>query len=382
LGPDELSVNKHQVADQHGRSARAPIRIASWPSSGLNAYIRLFYRALEPYGIEHVPGLRIDDGALRSMAGSVDAIHIQWCPEDVWRCRRGVSGRVHGVLGLWRYLRLASRLGIRVLWTVHDLDHHDGSDAVDRFGYRVLARGADLCVCHSEWSRRELIRRYGGRPARSIVMQHGNYDGVFPRPRDPVYTLRRLGLRPGRPTLACLGFLRPYKGFDLAIAAAARLADRCQLIVGGPPHDQDYTAALAAQARDLENVHLLLQPLPDDLFSDILHAADCVLLPYRRITGSAALLTALTFGRGVVASDLPYFREILAIEPAAGVLFGVGCVDRLAAAVDEFFNLSLDRRSAARRLADRCDWDAAIVPVAEWLQRSCSRIHSGAFVPA
>ena len=53
----------------------------------------------------------------------------------------------------------------------------------------------------------------------------------------------------------------------------------------------------------------------DQAYSDIVAAADAVLLPYRKITGSAVLLAAWTLGRGVVASDLPYFREMADGEP-------------------------------------------------------------------
>ena len=102
--------------------------------------------------------------------------------------------------------------------------------------------------------------------------------------------------------------------------------------------------------------------------ADLLHTADCVLFPYRKITGSGALAAAQTFGRGVVVSDLPYFREMLAAEPLAGEFFPAGDAAGLAAAVRRFFDATLaERHVASRRLADRCTWEKAVAPVAAWM---------------
>ena len=360
------------MTGHHGGDS--PIRIASWPFAGTNHYIELFYRALEPYGVRLIRGLRIEDAFLRDHAGEFDAIHIQWIPEDMWRGRGiGVAGRLYGVAGLWRYLALAKSLGLRILWTVHDIEHLEGGGLADRCGYRLLARCADLCICHSEWCRQQLLDRYGGRASATFVIPIGNYDGVFPPPQDRQNTLARLRLHEGRRTLLCHGLVRPYKGFDLAIEAVGRLGPDYQLIVAGNPQDSWWRERLRTLAAGSPNVALVLERLDDQTISDLADLADCFLLPYRHITGSGALLTALTFERGVVASDLPYFRETLSPEPEAGVLFAPGHVEALAAASRAFFAIPLNRRCAAsRRLADRYAWTQAITPIARWLQREFS----------
>ena len=79
----------------------------------------------------------------------------------------------------------------------------------------------------------------------------------------------------------------------------------------------------------------LQQELHDVDLANLLHAADCVVLPYLEIVGSGALAACLTLARGVVVSDLPYFRESLAREPDAGVFFRPGDAPGLAAAVTD-----------------------------------------------
>jgi beta-1,4-mannosyltransferase len=341
---------------------------------GDNEYIELFYKALEPYGVCARDGLIIWDKILREQAPQLDIIQIQWCPERIWRGDNPPRLRhLRYVARLWKYLRLAKRLGLRVVWTVHDFVHHDhqGSGFVDRCGYRVLARGADLCICHSEKVRWDVLRHYWARPKRTVVMPHGNYDGVFPSPRPRSQTLTQLDLSEGAKTLVCFGLIRPYKGFDLALDALRVLGNEYQLIVSGLPLEPRFGDELRERARGMPNVRLILERVKKKRLADFIHAADCVLMPYRRITGSAALLTSLTLGRGVVASDLPFFREILTQEPEAGVLCTPGDARDTARAIDAFFSIPAEsRHAAARRIADRYDWNLVTRPVADWLQRT------------
>ena len=59
-------------------------------------------------------------------------------------------------------------------------------------------------------------------------------------------------------------------------------------------------------------------------FSDAVAASDAVLLPYHAVTGSGVLFAAWTLGAGVIASDLPFFREMLESRPLGGRTFRLG----------------------------------------------------------
>ncbi len=355
------------------------IELQFYPKFSNNEYIELFYKALEPYGVRARDGLIIRDKILREKAPKLDIIQIHWLPERIWRGgshRLGYLpvGRVWKywrIARLWKDLRLAKRLGLQVVWTVHDFVHHQGSGLVDRLGYLVLARSANLCICHSEKIRGDVLRWYRARPERVVVMPHGNYDGVFPSPHQRSQTLTELDLSEDAKTLVCFGRIRAYKGFDVALDALRILGNEYQLIVVGAPDEPRFSNELRERAQGMPNVRLILEDVDKQRLADFIHAADCVLMPYRRITGSGALLTSLTLGRGVVASDLPFFREILTRELEAGVLCTPGDARDIARSIDVFFRIPAERRhAAARRIADRYDWNLVIRPVADWLQRT------------
>jgi glycosyltransferase involved in cell wall biosynthesis len=158
--------------------------------------------------------------------------------------------------------------------------------------------------------------------------------------------------------------LREYKGLDLACAAVERLNGRVQMIIGGPRNAGfDATQLLENVARTPGGV-LIERRLSDQEFADLTAASDAILLPYRAITGSSALLAALGLGRGVVASGLPYFQEILADEPDAGVTVPDWDVDAWSDGILRYLARPASVRSrAALRVAERYSWDACVEPL-------------------
>jgi beta-1,4-mannosyltransferase len=347
-------------------SAR-PIRVASWPHwYAPNRYLDLFYRALEPFGIEHVPHVPLtwSEPLLRE----VDVVHLHWA-YAFWRGRpRSAPGQLLAVTRLWRFLAVARRRAVPVIWTVHNVGHHEGRQSGDHVGERLLHRMVDLRIFHSQSGWSAACARYGPGRGAALVMPHGNYDGAMPAPAACALTLAREQLPTNRKRLLCFGQVRPYKGFDLALAALDHLpASEYHLIIAGRGQ-HGCAEQLRQSANGRQDVTLRLEEMSEQRLADLLAVSDAVLLPYRNITGSGVLMAALTAGRGVVATDLPYFREVLSDAHAAGVLAEPGNPRALAAAISAFFEVPAEKRhSAARALADHYSWPRLVRPVAQWL---------------
>jgi beta-1,4-mannosyltransferase len=344
--------------------------------SGLDhPYFRHLHQALERRGIAISGSVQIGVSWLRANRGRIDAIHFHW-PETIWRDRRSgtrhfVSRAVHSsreLLRTARFLREARRLGIIRVWTIHNLEPHEGASLWDRLGYRLIGRSADIVVSHSAWSLEEAKRGHRIGCGTSIVLPMGTMHEAYPPPRPRETVLTELGLDPARPMVSCLGRLREYKGLDLACAAVERLRGRVQLVVGGPAQSGFDVAALRDALGRVPSAVLLPRHLSDQEFADLMGASDAALLPYRNVTGSAVLLTAIGFGRAVIAADLPYFREVLAGEPDAACLVADGDPAAWAGAIEAFLSRPLElRQRAALRLAERYSWDRAVAPLVEAL---------------
>ena len=353
-----------------------PFRIAAFPAGVTrwqNPYFTLCHAALAKRGISVSDDLEIDLRWIEAHGDRVDAVHLHW-PEHFWRRNFAGTGRIQraarasdSLLRLHRFVRAAHRRRVQCMWTVHNLEPHEGAYRWDHYGYRLLAHDCDVVICHSQSAARDVRDTYNPR-GRVVVMPIGDPAPAYPRARPRDEVLAELHLDPQRPVVSCLGRLRPYKGLDVACGAVERLNGRVQLILGGPRHGLlDASPIFAAMGRTSGVV--IDRELTDQEFVDLTAASDAILLPYRAITGSSALLSALGLGRGVLTSDLPYFREILAGEPDAGMVVSGWDTATWANALLEYLERrpAAVRSRAALRLAARYHWDRCVEPLVDAL---------------
>ena len=358
------------AAEQHPLFSIAafPAGVTRWQ----NPYFTLFHAALAKRGISVSDDLEIDLNWIEAHGDRVDAVHLHW-PEYYWRRHFAGTSRLQraarasdSLLRLHRFVRAARRRRVQCIWTLHNLEPHEGAYRWDRYGYRLLAHDCDLVICHSQSAARDVRDTYRPR-GRVVVMPIGDPAPAYPRARSRDEVLAELHLDPQRPVVSCLGRLRPYKGLDVACGAVERLNGRVQLIIGGARDGLLDASPIFSAIGRMSGV-VIDRELTDQEFADLTAASDAILLPYRAITGSSALLSALGLGRGVVTSDLPYFREILAGEPEAGMVVSGWDTASWANALLEYLECpAAVRNRAALRLAARYHWDRCVEPLVDAL---------------
>ncbi len=352
------------------RGTRAPARLLVWPNpfrtKQENPYLELLYSALSEHGIRLSGELELRPGELGD--GEIDATHIHW-PEHLWLDRNApLKTRLRRLARLVWVLRQARRHRVCRIWTVHNLQRHEGNDWLDSLGFRMMYRESDLLLCHDETAY-DAIKRLVPK-SHVLIVPHGNYDGVFPNPRPRARILDELGLDRRTPTLGCLGAIRSYKGLDFACRALEGYPSPIQLIVAGTPKlPRDELQSLRRQMRQMPRAVLIEKELSHAEFADIVSVCDAVLLPYRKITGSGSLLAAWTLGKGVIASDLPFFRGMVAEDRACGELFRFGEADSLRRAVEAHLQIpAIERQRAALRKARAYQWSRCVEPLADFLR--------------
>lgn len=350
-----------------GSGETRPFTIAPFPATSGNPYLRLFYDALRPHGIVVREDAIFSARWVWTEARVLDALHVHW-PEILWGGRR--EGVLRSITKFYVVLAMARLRGLRLVWTVHNLDTHEPSPRVTQIARSYLARSADLLICHSERTAADVRAHYAPR-GEVVVMPHGNYDGVYPHTKTPSAEARRaFGLDEDRPVIACVGRLRDYKGLDVACEAARRLGGAVSLLVAGAPHPGFDVGALAERVRDTSGAVLVPRSLTDAEVALAVRSADLVLLPYRRVTGSGALLTAWTLGRAVIAARLPYFEEVALGADGAAWLYPPGDTEALVEAICEGLGVPASQREAgAWAQAARYDWGHVVRPVQEVLGR-------------
>lgn len=317
------------------------------------------YEALGAAGVE------VRDGDLTTFVraapragGRREVFHLNWIDHVAGgrpRALRAVAAAK--LLAVLTVARLRRR---HVWWTVHNLEPHERNRSATYAAVLPVVHLLVGTVHHlSETTRATFARRH------PLVARLGRTKVVTtPMPASGHHGRGAPPVPAGHPiaTFLVFGLLRPSKGVAELITsfvAAGATGPARRLVVAGAPVDERYGAALRAAAADDDRVDLRLRRLDDGELADTLASAHWAVLPYRRITNSAALVAALEAGLPVLGTDAPLFREVLAGHDRAGILFDLAS----APTPDDWSGWATgalepgheERRAAARQVAARHD---------------------------
>ncbi len=249
-----------------------------------------------------------------------DILHVQYLPMLRWPIP----------LDLW-LLRYCRARGAKIVLTVHDLLPHDTAEKHQAL-FRQLYHFVDGLICHSASIKTRLIAEFEIHPARISVIPHGPF--FYDLPVQHIHPiLTHLGVPENVPLVLWQGLVFPYKGVDLLLNAwkqVEEVNDAAYLVVAGTG-DPALLAALRQQAAALQLKRVCLHQkfITTEELAALYHRAEIVVYPYRAITTSGALATGLAFGKTILATDLPVFRELLVngvsaslVAPEKNVLSG------------------------------------------------------------
>jgi len=196
---------------------------------------------------------------------------------------------------------ILARARCPIVGVVHNVADHDSNRAAALVS-SVLIRRASAYVTHTR-DLAQSIRRLCP-SARVAVHPHPVFD--YPAAR---------GVPEKRADLELLmfGLLRPYKGVDVLLDALARSPNLSVMlsVVGESWQSERELRELIARRGLADRVEVVLRYVGDEEAAEHFARADVVVLPYRSVTGSGVLPLAFHYGKPVVASDLPGFRELV-----------------------------------------------------------------------
>jgi rhamnosyl/mannosyltransferase len=297
---------------------------------------------------------------LRRQLGDVDVVHLHG-PAPTFS---------DAFLALWSTVPRSERPGL--VYTHHSEIELLGAgplNAIYNGIHRRLSRAASHIVVSTESYRERLTAR--GRLANGYVE-------VIPFGIDEGHPSRRD--RRGRLVVAFVGQLRPYKGVDVLIRAAAQLPD-IAVHIAGTGHQGAALRQLAARL-GASNV-TFHGDVTDEAREQLLAAADVVALPSltRAEAFGIVLLEGMRAGAVPVASDLPGVRDVAG---GPGLLVRPGSVRALVQALCHLRDDPADRalRSAAAvEAAAAYRWEATVRDYHRVLADSALMRHVDAPVP-
>jgi len=266
--------------------------------------------------------------AVRFLFSKPDILHVQYLalldfgiPVEYW------------------FLRFAKLLGIKLVHTVHNVLPPDNGEP-RRHGYGRVYQLADLLICHGEEARTRLIKEFGIAAEKIVIVPHGP---MFENARCLSQQEARaaLGFSPDEVIILCFGVISPYKGVGWLLSAWHKIQGRtnARLVIAGTG-DPGLLASIEQQVQALgieHSVHLHLKFVPVETLPSFYQSADVIVYPYREVTTSGAITTGIGYGKAIVATRLPAFRELLR-DGETALLVDYGNVDDLSGALAQLIH--------------------------------------------
>ncbi|MET3961201.1 glycosyltransferase involved in cell wall biosynthesis [Marmoricola sp. OAE513] len=271
-----------------------------------NPYQAMLHADLGRVGARAVPVKNLLRFLRRRAAdkGAPGILHLHWTVPLL----QGIEGPFRTRLVLDRFtVALDGFLaaGGRLVWTVHNVLPHDARHRWAEIELaRLLVDRAHQVQVLSPATFEAVTEYYELDPARTEVVEHSSYLGVYPDTITRNEARERLGLAEDDRVLVALGGIRPYKGLDGLLDVFGVLAEqdpKLRLLVAGRPLREEEVADLRKRCEDDPRVVSAFEQVPDDELQVWMNAADLAVLPYRDILNSGAFLLAQTFGLPVVA---------------------------------------------------------------------------------
>ncbi len=208
-----------------------------------------------------------------------------------------------------------------LIYTLHDVIHHEGTPFYFRVTERLFRRMPDGLVVLTEQGR-QILTGEGMNPEKILVVPHGVYDFFTQYSREDVLE---------RKEILFFGRIEEYKGIGVLLKAARPLLDA----------DTDWSLQIAGGGdvtpyQDLLNhprIGLTNRFLTNAEVAEFMQRAAIVALPYISASQSGVIPTAYAFGKPVVATRVGGIPDLVR-DGETGLLIPPNDPDALRSALE------------------------------------------------
>lgn len=238
-------------------------------------------------------------------------IHLHW--QHPFLLSKSKIGTVVKSSMFTLQMLLLKLLGIKLVWTVHNITNHENVyKDIELFFSKLISKSADAIIVHCETSKCEIIKEFNIPETKITIIPHGNFIGFFKNNLSRNEAREILKISEEDLVFLFLGLIRPYKGvFELIDNFLLLNSKTAKLLIVGKVLDDQLSRRLQDKTAGISNVKLVSEFIPDDNLQLYTNAADVMVFPYRNILNSGSVISAMSFGKPVLCPDMGCIPEVL-----------------------------------------------------------------------
>jgi D-inositol-3-phosphate glycosyltransferase len=243
--------------------------------------------------------------------------------------------------------------GKDLIFTAHNVYKEARDERANFFRHTTLKAMyhlMDAVIVHTQKMKEDICSLFNLTADKVIVIQHGINKRIKRNGLKQEDARRMLGIDPAAHVMLFFGQIDEYKGLDTLIDSAVLLLRQdpsAVLIVAGKPKRQsDHILKLKGQALKnipQNNILLKFQFIPIGEVETYFSAADCLVLPYKRIYQSGVIFLSYSFGLPIIATDVGSFRDDI-LEGITGFICPPDDAVELSKTIAKYFNSDIFNR--------------------------------------
>ena len=308
----------------------------------------------------------------------IDILHIHW-PSNYYASNTSIKILIK--LLIFGIKLLQCRIsGVKIVWTVHNLYPHYYYSVryqkiynyIQKLARRLIVNLSNLIIAHCQEAKKLIQQHFCCRQEKIIVLPHGSLCGWFPILDLPKMEARkRLNFPFHAFIYLYFGRIEAYKGVENLLETAKKcLGNEDIIIVAGKATDLSLKKRLVG-TESTPKVIFRMHYIPDDEIEYYFAASDVVVLPYENILTSGAAVTALSFGKPVIAPEMGCLPEIL--DRDFSILYDPKDPEGLSNALKKAKELDLIvAKRQAQKKAEELGWEGISIKTAKAFEKLIS----------
>lgn len=245
---------------------------------------------------------------------------------------------------------LARLRGNKVVLTVHNVNagkRNENDSFFNRLTLSVLYNLCDHFIVHTEQCKREMEADFKINPNKISVIKHGMNNKVAVLGKNQKEARDYFQIDYHEKVILFFGNIDYYKGLDLLIDSLnylnENLINEISVIIAGNSKTTDYANLIRYRVNQspLKSRTIMhIKYINDHDIESYFMAADCIVLPYRKIYQSGVVFMAYNFGLPIIATDVGNFRNDIIQSETGYIVKGIEPYD-IAKSIEEYFHSSM-----------------------------------------
>lgn len=261
------------------------------------------------------------------------------------------------------------KMGLKVIVTVHDVEsfNKNNKSGLTKYFYNTV----DKIIVHNQISYKTLsnyLLNYSNSNnllSKCNIIPHGSYIGMLPDKINKTDAKKKFGISENTFTFLFFGQIKRVKGLDILLQAYSNLLQKTdrsvKLIIAGKiwKDDESIYSKIIEENNLGPNLILDIKYIKDEEIVNYYSAADCIVLPYKKIFQSGVLLMAQSYGIPVIVSDLLGMTEIVT-DQENGFVFKSESIDDLERVLEKVMlctDFNKIEKNAYNKLINEYNWD-------------------------